>query len=82
MTTVGAYEAKTKLPALLQRVERGETILITRRGLPVAVLKKPEEEKMSVSEVIRRMKEIQKGNFLRRKKGQTLRQLAHEGHRY
>jgi prevent-host-death family protein len=38
MSTVGAYEAKTHLPALLDRVEQGERIVITRRGVPVAVL--------------------------------------------
>lgn len=35
---VGAYEAKTHLAALLDRVERGETLTITRNGRPVARL--------------------------------------------
>lgn len=35
---VGSYEAKTHLPQLLDRVERGETIVITRHGRPVARL--------------------------------------------
>jgi prevent-host-death family protein len=35
---VGAYEAKTRLPALLDRVQRGEEIVITRHGQPVARL--------------------------------------------
>jgi prevent-host-death family protein len=38
MTTVGAFEAKTHLAALLDRVERGEEVVITRRGKPVARL--------------------------------------------
>jgi len=38
MTTVGAYEAKTKLPELLKRVELGEHITIARHGKPIAVL--------------------------------------------
>jgi prevent-host-death family protein len=38
MATVGAFEAKTKFSALLERVERGEQIVITRRGKPVAKL--------------------------------------------
>jgi prevent-host-death family protein len=37
-TTVGAYEAKTHLAALLDRVESGETLTITRNGRPVARL--------------------------------------------
>jgi prevent-host-death family protein len=38
MYEIGAFEAKNKLSALLERVERGEEILITRRGKPVAKL--------------------------------------------
>ena len=36
--TVGAYDAKTRLADLLDRVERGEQIVITRHGKPVARL--------------------------------------------
>ena len=36
--TVGAYEAKTHLPRLLDRVLKGEEIVITRNGVPVARL--------------------------------------------
>jgi prevent-host-death family protein len=35
---VGAYEAKTHLSDLLDRVEHGEELVITRRGRPVARL--------------------------------------------
>ena len=38
MKTIGAYEAKTHLPRLLERVARGETLTITRHGQPVARL--------------------------------------------
>jgi prevent-host-death family protein len=38
MREVGAFEAKNRLGALLDRVERGEEIVITRRGKPVAKL--------------------------------------------
>ena len=38
MDSVGSYQAKTHLPALLERVEKGEQITITRHGVPVAVL--------------------------------------------
>jgi prevent-host-death family protein len=36
--SVGAYDAKTRLSELLDRVERGEQIVITRHGKPVARL--------------------------------------------
>jgi prevent-host-death family protein len=35
-STVGSYEAKFQLATLLDRVEQGEEITITRHGLPVA----------------------------------------------
>ncbi len=38
MHTVGSHEAKTHPPQLLERVEHGETITITRQGKPVARL--------------------------------------------
>jgi prevent-host-death family protein len=38
MTEVGAFQAKNRLGALLDRVEQGEEIVITRHGRPVARL--------------------------------------------
>jgi prevent-host-death family protein len=38
MDTVGAYEAKTHLSGLIDRVMRGERITIARHGVPVAML--------------------------------------------
>jgi prevent-host-death family protein len=38
MSEVSAYEAKTHLAQLLERVRQGERIVITRHGTPVAEL--------------------------------------------
>jgi prevent-host-death family protein len=38
MHQIGAFEAKNRLGTLLDRVEHGEEIVITRRGKPVAKL--------------------------------------------
>ncbi len=38
MPQVGAYEAKTRLSQLLAQVARGEEIIITKHGVPVAAL--------------------------------------------
>jgi prevent-host-death family protein len=57
MATVSAYEAKTHLPRLLRAAERGETVIITRHGKPVAQLGPVEEQRgEDVAEVIARMK--------------------------
>jgi prevent-host-death family protein len=41
MRRIGAYEAKTHLPRLLDEVSGGETITITKHGVPVALLVPP-----------------------------------------
>lgn len=38
MKTIGAYEAKSRLSALLAEVEAGAKITITKHGRPVAIL--------------------------------------------
>lgn len=57
MTTVGSYEAKTHLPQLLVRANRGEKIVITRRGKPVAMLVAPETERPIAGQVVKEMLE-------------------------
>ena len=42
MKEIGAFEAKTKLGQLLDRVEAGEEVIITRRGKVVARLVPPD----------------------------------------
>lgn len=36
MKTVGIFEAKTHLSALVEDVARGESIIVTKNGMPVA----------------------------------------------
>jgi prevent-host-death family protein len=79
-TTVGAYEAKTHLPELLRRVEKGERITITKHGHPVAELvPASDERRQRVSEAIAGLKEFSKG---RRLDGVTIRELIDEGRRF
>lgn len=42
MERVGTYDAKNRLSELLDKVARGEEIIITRNGKPVARLVQPE----------------------------------------
>jgi prevent-host-death family protein len=57
VATVSAYEAKTHLPRLIREVERGETVIITRHGKPVARLVPVEDARRAdVAEIIERMK--------------------------
>jgi prevent-host-death family protein len=56
-TIVGAFEAKTHLSELLDTVLRGDIIVITRRGKPVARLM-PYEEGHNVQEAKNAVLEI------------------------
>jgi prevent-host-death family protein len=49
LSSVGVFDAKTHLSALLDRVERGETIIITRHGKEVARLSPPAAESDEVT---------------------------------
>ncbi len=79
MSTVGAYEAKTHLPRLLNRVAKGEKITITKHGIPVAVLQQPElTRKILPQDVITNLREFRKNHFLN---GLPLKELIEEGRR-
>jgi len=80
MTTVGAFDAKTHLNALLKRVAKGETIQITVRGVPVAKLVPAGvTEQRDLAEVAREIRELRKGVTLGKLK---IRDLIDQGRRY
>lgn len=76
MRQVGVYDAKTQLPRLLEDVERGETITITRHGKPVARLVPVRSSGRSAEETIARLRQFRKEHRL---DGLTIRQLIEEG---
>lgn len=71
---VGVNEAKTNLLCLLERVELGERITLTRYGRPVAMLV-PIEKKRSPKDVVRELREFRRG---RRLDGAELREMVEE----
>ena len=81
MREIQASEAKTHLPQLLDDVERGETLIITRHGRPIARI---------VPEVNRRQEEIDSAlesiAALRKQNGkitfEELRSAREEGRKY
>ena len=50
--SVGAFEAKTHLSALLDKVSQGQEVVITRRGQPVARLIPARQAKRSETESV------------------------------
>lgn len=81
MREIQASEAKAHLPQLLDDVERGETLIITRHGRPIARI---------IPEVDRRQEEIDKAlaslTELRKRTGRItldeLRSARDEGRKY
>lgn len=79
METVGAYEAKTHLPKLLERVMKGERITITKHGIPVAVLQPPEpSRKTEPGKVIAELRKLREKYTLN---GLSIQDLIDEGRR-
>lgn len=81
METIGAFEAKTHLASLLDRVSKGEKITITRHGKPAALLVPvaPGEQKLSHKEIVEGMRELRK----RVKPSKTsVRDMVEEGRRF
>jgi prevent-host-death family protein len=83
MTDIGSSAARSHFYQLLARVARGEQIIITKRGKPVAMLVPfPAEVRTDVKEVVKAMLDF------RDKKGPTMgedvaiRDLVEAGRRY
>ena len=76
---VGAYEAKTHLPSLLERVRQGERVTITRHGVPVAMLVPAVAvDKPDIHAVIDELKAFATGHSTG---GMSIRQMVEEGRR-
>ena len=75
---VGVYEAKSKLSQLVEQVEHGESVVITRHGRPVARLVPMEIERPNVAETIAAIRAFRKRHPL---KGVTIKELINEGRR-
>ena len=80
MITIGAFEAKTHLLSLLERVAQGEEIVITRYGKPLARLVPVEvADRSQTDRVIAKLKELRKGCHLNGLSWQELRAGANTG---
>ena len=80
MDQIGAYEAKTHLPRLLDRVARGESLTITRHGKPVARLVPVAGDRDRAKEAAARI--VERRKHLKRVPLADLMATIHEGHRY
>lgn len=63
VSEIGAYEAKTHLPRLLDAVEAGATITITRNGRAVARLTPIQDAKAAAERILSLRADISKGKL-------------------
>lgn len=81
MRQIQASEAKTHLASLLDEVERGETLIITRHGKPIARLVPDESSrKQDVEQAIAKIRELRKS--FGKVSIEEIIASKHEGHRY
>jgi prevent-host-death family protein len=77
MLTVGAFEAKTHLSALLDRVAAGEEVVITKHGKPVARLVAARYiDRERANQAFQKLKELRKTTTLG---GLSWKELRDEG---
>lgn len=72
MRTVGAFEAKTHFSSLLEKVTKGEQVLITRHGHPVAKLiptSKPDREE--IKQAVQQIKQFSQKHKLEKLPGKN-----------
>ena len=81
METIGAYEAKTHLPKLLNRVSRGEKIIITKHGVPVASLQPPASATAQQKPIKKVIAELRQFRCQHKLNGLSIREMIEEGRR-
>jgi prevent-host-death family protein len=82
MVRIATDEAQVHLAELVQRASRGETILITESGHPMAKLVPADEtiQPLSQEQVLRDLRDIRSRSKLA--PGETLRKLIDESRKY
>ena len=81
MATIGAFDAKTHLSALLDRVARGERITITRHGVPAAMLVPISEgsARLTHDQIVEGMRALRKRV---KPDSMSVREMVEEGRRF
>lgn len=69
MKHVGMFDAKTNLSSLVEEVEKGGEVVITRHGKPVAMLVRIEQQHHTPEDIARRKQAIAELREMARKRG-------------
>jgi prevent-host-death family protein len=81
MTTLGTVEAKSHFSEIIDRASRGEEIVITKRGVPVAkvVSIKDRSSAENRKALLEKLRAFRKGKKTFRKEGENWNDIAREG---
>ena len=80
MKTIAASEAVTRFGAVLQEVEKGETVILTRDGQPVARVSPMGEERPGVADALETLRRYHREHRTALD-GMSIRELIDEGRR-
>jgi prevent-host-death family protein len=85
--TIGLADAKARLSELIDRVEAGETVIIARNGLPVAEVRpvrhvSPEDAVKKIRATAKRVSKRNPGKASWPEDRRSVRDIAHDGHRF
>ena len=86
MPSYGAFEAKNKFSELLDRAERGEEVVITRHGKPVARLVPQKDEATEQKRIREALEHLRQTRAMLKARGvkftaEEIRELRDEGRR-
>jgi prevent-host-death family protein len=79
MRTVGAYEAKTRFSELLADVANGETVVVTKHGVPVAQLVPIRHDFAAAAAAIEEWERYRDEHNISLGEGITIRELIEDG---
>ena len=84
--TIGAFDAKTHFSELLDRAEKGQETVVTRRGKPVAKMvpidqRRPKHDVEAARETYLRMRELAKTTGIKRFDWKEWKKYVEEGRR-
>jgi prevent-host-death family protein len=78
---IGAFEAKTHFSKIIDKAERGEDFVITKRGKPVAkIIPFEQKTEMTFKEAVEQMQELRK-NYRGKPGDFNVREAIEEGRR-
>jgi len=81
MATLGAYEAKTHFSEVLDRVENGETVTVTRHGVAVARIVPVRDDFKDARSAINEWRAYREEEKITLGEGVTIKELIEEGRR-